>query len=84
MSDGISIDKQLFQSRLSHFVSQWKVDKRNGDALFGGVGSILVLNGKSESEQDFHKNNGLHVSLGYGVGILMNSFGFWVMSSPLR
>lgn len=57
----IKIDKTLFQERLSHFVSAWKADKRAGDAVFNGAGSILVLMGKSEEAAQFHKNNAIHV-----------------------
>jgi hypothetical protein len=57
----IKIDKNLFQERLSHFYSAWKADKRSGDAVFGGVSSILVLMGKTEESVQFQKNNALHV-----------------------
>lgn len=57
----IKIDKNLFQERLSHFVSAWKADKRAGDAIFNGASSILVLMGKSEETAQFHKNNAIHV-----------------------
>ena len=62
MADEIRIDKQVFHDRLSHFVSAWKADKRSGDALFGGVGSVLILMGKSEETNTFSKNNAMHVS----------------------
>lgn len=39
----------------------WKQDKRQNDQLFSGAESIVVLNGKSESETNFQKNNALHV-----------------------
>lgn len=58
----IKIDKTLFQERLSHFYSAWKADKRNGDALFNGASSIVVLMGKSEESVNFQKNNAVHVS----------------------
>ncbi|KAH8820790.1 FACT complex subunit-domain-containing protein [Xylogone sp. PMI_703] len=62
----IKIDKNLFQERLSHFISAWKADKRAGDALFGGANSILVLMGKSEETAQFQKNNAIHFwLLGY-------------------
>lgn len=57
----IKIDKNLFQERLSHFVSAWKADKRSGDTLFGGASSILVLMGKTEESAQFQKNNAIHV-----------------------
>jgi hypothetical protein len=58
----IKIDKNLFQERLAHLISTWKADKRNGDALFNGANSILVLMGKSEEGANFQKNNAMHVS----------------------
>jgi nucleosome binding factor SPN SPT16 subunit len=57
----IKIDKNLFQERLSHFISAWKADKRSGDALFGGASSILILMGKTEETAQFQKNNAVHV-----------------------
>ena len=61
MADEVKIDKQVFHDRLSHFVSSWKADKRSNDALFGGVGSFVILMGKNESSLVFHKNNAMHV-----------------------
>ena len=63
MSDEVKIDKDTFHQRLSHFVSTWKSDKRQSspDALFGGVGSIVVLLGKNEETPIYHKSNALHV-----------------------
>ncbi|KAF8854754.1 transcription elongation complex subunit [Acephala macrosclerotiorum] len=62
----IKIDKNLFQERLSRFVSAWKADKRSGDALFNGASSILVLMGKTEETAQFQKNNAIHFwLLGY-------------------
>lgn len=62
MADEVKIDKDNFQSRLSHFISAWKTDKRqSNDALFGGVGSIVVLMGRNEENPTFHKNNAMHV-----------------------
>jgi len=57
----IKIDKQLFQERLSHFISAWKADKRSGDAVFGGASSMLILMGKTEESSQFQKNNAIHV-----------------------
>lgn len=57
----IKIDKNIFQERLSHFISAWKADKRSGDALFGGASSILILMGKTEETAQFQKNNAMHV-----------------------
>ncbi|KAF7861373.1 hypothetical protein EAF04_007938 [Stromatinia cepivora] len=62
----IRIDKNLFQERLSHFISAWKADKRGGDAVFNGANSILVLMGKTEDVASFQKNNAIHFwLLGY-------------------
>jgi nucleosome binding factor SPN SPT16 subunit len=62
MAEEIRIDKQVFHDRLSHFVSAWKADKRSGDALFGGAGSIVVMMGRTEESSAFQKNNSMHVS----------------------
>ncbi len=63
MADEVKIDKDAFNSRLSHFISTWKNDKRqSNDALFGGVGSIVILMGKNEDSLTLHKNNAMHVS----------------------
>lgn len=65
MADEVKIDKEAFQDRLAHFVSAWKSDKRQStDALFGGVGSIVILMGKNEEVPVFHKSNAMHVSHG--------------------
>ncbi|EGS18632.1 uncharacterized protein CTHT_0052370 [Thermochaetoides thermophila DSM 1495] len=62
----IKIDSKLFQERISHFISAWKADKRSGDALFGGVSSIVILMGKVDEEPEFYKNNAMHFwLLGY-------------------
>ncbi len=65
MADEIRIDKQVFENRISHFISAWKADKRSGDALFGGVGSIVVVMGKTEESISFQKNNAMHVGKGH-------------------
>lgn len=62
MADEIKIDKQVFENRISQFISAWKADKRSGDALFGGVSSIVILMGKTEESNSFQKNNAMHVS----------------------
>ncbi|KAL8363115.1 hypothetical protein RB601_009072 [Gaeumannomyces tritici] len=62
----IKIDGKLFQERVSHFINAWKSDKRSGDALFGGVSSILIMMGKVEESPEYHKNNAMHFwLLGY-------------------
>lgn len=58
----IKIDSKVFQERVSHFYNAWKADKRSGDALFGGVSSIVILMGKVDENPEFHKNNAIHVS----------------------
>ena len=63
MADEVKIDKQVFHDRLSHFISAWKADKRSNDALFAGVGSIVLLMGKNEGNVTFQKNNAMHVCL---------------------
>ena len=65
MADKISIDKKTFFNHLSNFYASWKADKRSGNALFGGAESIVILMGKTKSdESSFQKNNAMHVSLG--------------------
>ena len=61
MAEEVKIDKQVFQDRLGQLISAWKAEKRSGDALFGGVGSIVVVLGKAD-DAEFQKNNALHVS----------------------
>ena len=61
MADEVKIDKALFHERLGQFVSAWKADKRSGDSLFGGVGSIVILLGKAE-DTAYQKSNATHVS----------------------
>lgn len=55
MGDEITIDKQAFHDRLSSFISQW-TDKRSGDTVFGGVGSIVVLVGKATDQGTYNKS----------------------------
>ena len=62
MAEEVKIDKVVFHDRLGQFISAWKTDKRSGDALFGGVGSIIILMGKAE-DSAYQKNNALHVRL---------------------
>jgi nucleosome binding factor SPN SPT16 subunit len=62
MADEVRIDKQSFNARLSQFIAAWKADKRAGDALFAGAGSVLVIMGKSDEASGFQKSNGMHVS----------------------
>jgi Xaa-Pro aminopeptidase len=61
MSEEIVIDKNAFFNRLSSFYSAWKADKRSSHGLFGGVGSIVILMGKTDEANSFQKNNAMHV-----------------------
>ncbi|GAB1211084.1 FACT complex subunit spt16 [Aspergillus terreus] len=66
MSEEIVIDKNAFFNRLSSFYSAWKADKRSSHGLFGGVGSIVILMGKTDEANSFQKNNAMHFwLLGY-------------------
>lgn len=58
MGDEVSIDKAQFHSRLNTLVTQWKGDKRSGNNVFGDVGSIVLVMGKSDEAAGFHKANG--------------------------
>ena len=57
----VEIDKTAFSDRLSQFISAWKADKRSGDQLFGGVGSIAIMLGKAD-DIPYQKSNALHVT----------------------
>lgn len=61
MAEEIVIDKNAFFNRLSSFFAAWKADKRPGHAAFGGVGSIVILMGKTDEANSFQKNNAMHV-----------------------
>lgn len=64
MAEEIVIDKNAFFNRLSSFYTAWKADKRSGNnATFGGVGSIVILMGKTDEENSFQKNSAMHVRL---------------------
>ncbi|KAK2739035.1 FACT complex subunit spt16 [Myotisia sp. PD_48] len=66
MGDSINIDKVNFANRLSSFYSAWKADKRAGSQVFGGVGSIVILMGRTEETAAFQKSNAMHFwLLGY-------------------
>lgn len=54
------IDKDLFHERLSSLLTQWKTDKRSGDASFFGVGSIAACVGKA-NEGHYTKSAALQV-----------------------
>lgn len=62
MADKVAIDKKTFFNHLSNFYASWKADKRSGNTLFGGADSIVILMGKTNSnESSFQKNNAMHV-----------------------
>ena len=61
--DQVKIDKDVFHDRLSAFQAQWKNDKRSGDTLFAGVGSIVIILGKNDESLGFQKNNSFQVCL---------------------
>ncbi|EEA22962.1 FACT complex subunit spt16 [Talaromyces marneffei ATCC 18224] len=66
MAEDIVIDKTLFFDRLSTFYNAWKADKRSGAGVFGGVGSIIILMGKTDEANAFQKANAMHFwLLGY-------------------
>ncbi|EMC97887.1 hypothetical protein BAUCODRAFT_406868 [Baudoinia panamericana UAMH 10762] len=66
MADEVSIDKANFHNRLSTLVTAWKADKRSGNNVFGDVGSIAIVMGKSDEVQNFHKANAMQFwLLGY-------------------
>jgi len=57
------IDKTTFFNRLTSFYAAWKADRRSGNTVFGGVGSIVILMGKTDEANSFQKNNAIHVCL---------------------
>lgn len=61
MAEEIVIDKATFFNRLSSFYTAWKADKRSSNPVFGGVGSIVILMGKTDETNSFQKNNAIHV-----------------------
>jgi Xaa-Pro aminopeptidase len=61
MAEDIIIDKTTFFDRLSTFYTAWKADKRSGTGHFGGVGSIVILMGKTDEATSFQKANAMHV-----------------------
>lgn len=67
MADEVKIDSQTFHGRLSTLTQAWKTDRRSGDALFGGVGSFIVLLGKNEESANYQKSNAMHVSRSHPI-----------------
>ncbi|KAH8691097.1 transcription elongation complex subunit [Talaromyces proteolyticus] len=66
MAEDIAIDKTVFFDHLSTFYNAWKADKRSGAGVFGGVGSIVILMGKTDESNAFQKANAIHFwLLGY-------------------
>lgn len=63
MADDIVIDKDLFHERLGNFVSKWKTDKRGGDQLFQGAGSIATVVGKASESGSYLKPAAFQASL---------------------
>ncbi|KAL8745327.1 MAG: hypothetical protein Q9190_002538 [Brigantiaea leucoxantha] len=88
MAEEVKIDKQLFQDRVSQLISSWKADKRSSDALFGGVGSFILLMGKNEDSATFHKNNAMHYwLLGYEFPATLMVFtpeALWVVTTTKK
>lgn len=58
MGDEVSIDKQLFHSRLGHLISIWKDKKLNEP--FQGAEALLVVLGKTQ-EGPYSKSLALQV-----------------------
>ncbi|KAK3109882.1 FACT complex subunit spt16, partial [Teratosphaeriaceae sp. CCFEE 6253] len=66
MGDEVNIDKTGFHNRLALLITAWKADKRSGSNVFGDVGSIAVVMGKTDESAAFHKPNALQFwLLGY-------------------
>lgn len=63
MADDIVIDKALFHERLNNLVTKWKADKRSGDQVFQGAGSIATLVGKASEPGIYQKPAAFQVSL---------------------
>jgi hypothetical protein len=88
MADEVKIDKALFHDRLLHFVTQWKADKRSGDALFQGAGALVIPVGKASESNGYSKSSAFQVSDGYARMQSMDtdcsfpSFGYSAMSFP--
>ena len=63
MADDIVIDKDLFHERLGNFISKWKTDKRGGDPIFQGAGSIATVVGKASDPGSYLKPAAFQVRL---------------------
>jgi len=64
------MNSEQFQTRLSSFLTQWKSDKRTGDAIFEGIGSIIIPVGKA-SDSAYTKTAAFQVCLRYGEAHLV-------------
>jgi FACT complex subunit SPT16 N-terminal lobe domain len=91
MAEDIIIDKGTFFNRLSGFYAAWKADKRSGNAVFGGAGSIVILMGKTDEANSFQKNNSMHVrqspafaSLGIWAIDMLSTFSFGYLDMSFR
>ncbi|CAZ80542.1 unnamed protein product [Tuber melanosporum] len=85
MGDEVSIDKSLFHSRLGGLVAAWK-DSKKAD-LFGGVGSIVIILGKTV-EGPYSKSLALHFwLLGYEFPttlFVVTQEKFYVVTTPKK
>ncbi|KAL9004589.1 MAG: hypothetical protein Q9188_002598 [Gyalolechia gomerana] len=88
MADEVKIDSQTFHTRLSSLTQAWKTDRRSGDALFAGVGSIVLLMGKNEEAASYHKSNAMHYwLLGYEFPATLMVFtpdSLWVVTTTKK
>ncbi|KAL8704867.1 MAG: hypothetical protein Q9201_001983 [Fulgogasparrea decipioides] len=88
MADEVKIDAHTFHHRLSSLTSAWKADKRAGNALFAGVGSIVVLMGKNEETASYQKSNAMHYwLLGYEFPATLMVFtpdALWIVTTTKK
>lgn len=68
MADDIVIDKALFHERLSNLVAKWKADKRSGDQVFQGAGSIATVVGKASEPGLYQKPAAFQVRRWWDAG----------------
>ncbi|KAI9656979.1 MAG: FACT complex subunit spt16 [Alyxoria varia] len=61
--DAITISKSIFHRRASSLITQWKSDRRSGDALFAGATSFSLVLGKSDESTSFQMHASLQSSL---------------------
>ncbi|KAL4912206.1 FACT complex subunit spt16 [Aspergillus aurantiobrunneus] len=88
MGDEIVIDKTVFSNRLSSLYTSWKADKRSNHPTFGGVGSIVILMGKTDETNSFQKNNAIHFwLLGYefpATLLVFTAEAMYVVTTPKK